>query len=109
MSGIPRTGHRPARRRAGQAQPTAPPGPPATRTGQGMAADLGAVVGPLSFWRFAYIPFAARVAAPERWQLAGHDGQLRLGRSVVPGPAEHDQHFGTCRIEVRRPGGCCAR
>jgi hypothetical protein len=66
-----------------------------------MGADLGAVVGPLSFWQIADIPFMARVATPERWQLTGHDGQLRLGRSVVRGLAEHDRHFGTYRIEAR--------
>jgi hypothetical protein len=46
------------------------------------------------------------MAALERWQLTGHGGELRLGNSLLRGPIEHDQHFGTWRIEVclgRRP------
>ena len=74
MSGIPRTGRQPGT--AGS--PAARPARYLDR--QGMGAGLGAVVNPLSFWQIADIPFAARVAAPERWRLAGHDGQLRLGR-----------------------------
>jgi hypothetical protein len=29
-----------------------------------------------------------------------HDSELRLGQSLLRGPAGHDPHFGTCRIEV---------
>jgi hypothetical protein len=41
----------------------------------------------------------------QRWQLTGHDGELRLGNSLLRGPIERDQHFGTCRIEARRARG----
>jgi len=46
------------------------------------------------------IPFGAWMAAVERWQLTGSGGELRIGHSVLRGPAEHDPHFGTCRIEA---------
>ena len=45
------------------------------------------------------------MAALESWQLPGHDGELRLGNSLLRGPIERDQHFGTCRIEVRLARG----
>ena len=54
----------------------------------------------LSFWRIADIPFDAYLAALESWQLTGHDGELRLGNSLLRGPIERDQHFGIWRIEV---------
>src|SRR6516165_4758385 len=41
------------------------------------------------------------LAALERWQLTGHDRQLRLGQSLVRGPVERDRDLGTCRVEVR--------
>jgi len=66
---------------------------------------MSPVAGPLSFWRIAPIPFAAWVAALERWQLSARDGELRLGHSVLRGPAERDSHFGTCLIEVRLARG----
>jgi hypothetical protein len=53
------------------------------------------------FQRIADIPFDAYLAALESWQLTGHDSELRLGSSLPRGPIEHDQHFGTWRIEVR--------
>ena len=53
------------------------------------------------FRRIAGIPFDAYMAALESWQLTGHNGELRLGHSLLRGPIEHDQHFGTCRIQVR--------
>jgi len=58
-----------------------------------------------SFRRIAGIPFDACMAALESWQLTGHDGELRLGNSLLRGPIERDQHFGTCRIEVRLARG----
>ena len=61
----------------------------------GQLADL------LSFRRIAGIPFDACMAALESWQLTGHDGELRLGNSVLRGPIERDHHLSTCRIEVR--------
>jgi len=66
---------------------------------------MSAVAGPLSFWRIVPTPFAAWVAALERWQLTARDGEGRLGHSVLRGPAEYDPHFGTCRIEVRLARG----
>ena len=58
-----------------------------------------------SFRRIAGIPFDACMAALESWQLTGADGELRLGNSLLRGPIERDQHFGTCRIEVRLARG----
>jgi hypothetical protein len=52
------------------------------------------------FQGIADTPFDAYMAALESWQLAGHGGELRLGDSLLRGPIEHDQHFGTWRIEV---------
>jgi hypothetical protein len=45
-------------------------------------------------------PFDVYMAALENWQLTEHGGELRLGNSLLRGPIEHDQHFGTWRIEV---------
>src|SRR5438552_1914044 len=45
------------------------------------------------------------MAALESWQFTGYDGELRLGNSLLRGPIERDQHFGTCRIEARRARG----
>ena len=59
----------------------------------------------LSFRRIAAIPFDACMAALESWQLTGHGGELRLGKSVLRGPAERDPDLGTCRIEVRLARG----
>jgi hypothetical protein len=64
-----------------------------------------AVMNPASFWRIVPIPFGAWVAALETLQLTAPGGELRLGHSVVRGPAEHDPHFGTCRVEVRLARG----
>lgn len=52
------------------------------------------------FQRIADTPFDAYMAALESWQLTGQGGELRLGNSLLHGPIEHDQHFGTWRIEV---------
>ena len=60
---------------------------------------------PHSFWRITRIPFTAWLAALERWQLTGHGSELRLGQSLLRGQADHDPHFGTCRIEVRLARG----
>jgi hypothetical protein len=65
----------------------------------GQLADL------LSFHRIAGIPFDACLAALESWQLTGHDGELRLGNSLLRGPIEHDHDFGIRRIEVRLARG----
>jgi hypothetical protein len=52
------------------------------------------------FQGIADTPFDAYMAALESWQLTGHGGELRLGKSLLRGPIEHDQYFGTWRIEV---------
>jgi hypothetical protein len=52
------------------------------------------------FQRIAHTPFDAYMAALESWQLTGHGGELRLGDSLLRGPIEHDQYFGTWRIMV---------
>ena len=49
----------------------------------------------LSFQRIVHIPFDACMAALESWQLTGHGGELRLGKSVLRGPAERDPDLGT--------------
>jgi hypothetical protein len=74
-----------------------------------ISADMSAVLGTLSFWRITHVPFAAWLAALERWQLTGHGSELRLGNSQLRGPAEHDPHFGTCQIEVRLARGSLRR
>jgi len=52
------------------------------------------------FQGIADTPFDVYLAALESWQLTGHGGELRLGNSLLRGPIEQDQHFGTWRIEV---------
>jgi len=74
-----------------------------------ISADMSAVLGTLSFWRITHVPFAAWLAALERWELTGHGSELRLGNSQLRGPAEHDPHFGTCQIEVRLARGALRR
>ena len=53
-----------------------------------------------AFRRIAGIPFDAYMAALERCELTGHNGELRLGHSLLRGPIEHDDHFDTWRIQV---------
>jgi hypothetical protein len=65
----------------------------------GQLADL------LSFRRIADIPFDTYMAALDIWQLTGHDGELRLGNSLLRVPIERDHHLRTCRIEVRLARG----
>jgi hypothetical protein len=65
----------------------------------GQQADL------LLFRRIADIPFDAWMAALESWPLSRHDGELRVGNSVLRGPIQRDHHLGTCRIEVRLARG----
>jgi hypothetical protein len=55
----------------------------------------------LSFRGIADIPFDCYMAALESWQLTGHDGELRLGNSLLRGPIERHQYFGTWQTEVR--------
>ena len=54
----------------------------------------------LSFREISDIPFDTYMAALESCQLIGHDGELRLGKSLLRGPIEHNQHFGTWQIKV---------
>ena len=83
--------------------------PPSNPTGTWGAGNTGANVcpeaDPASFWRIVPVPFGAWVAALESGQLTSHDSELRLGRSVLRGPIERDQHFGTLRVEVRLARG----
>jgi hypothetical protein len=58
-----------------------------------------------SFRRIADIPFDTYMAALDRWQLTGPDGELRLGTSLLRGPIQRDHHSRTCRIEVRLARG----
>jgi hypothetical protein len=79
---------------------TPSPGPPDTWAGQSTGPGVGSKVGPVSFGRIVAVPFGTWVAVLERWQLTGHDGELRIGQSLLRGPVERDRHLGTCRIEV---------
>ena len=54
----------------------------------------------LSCRRIVPLPFAACVAALDSWRLTAPGSELRLGPNVLRGPAEHDRHLGTRRIEV---------
>ncbi len=80
---------------------TPSPGPPGTWAAIGTGAGMRLSAGSVSFGRIVAVPFGAWVAALERWQLTGHDRQLRLGQSLLRGPAERDPHLDTCRVEVR--------
>jgi hypothetical protein len=59
----------------------------------------------LSFRRIVDIPFETCVAALESWPRTGQDGELRLGHSLVRGPAQHNRDTGTCRVEIRLARG----
>jgi hypothetical protein len=65
----------------------------------------GPLAGLLSFRRIAGIPFDACMAVLESWPLSGHDGELRLGHSVLQGPIKRDNCLGTCGIDVRLARG----
>jgi hypothetical protein len=54
----------------------------------------------LSFPRIIDVPFEVCVATLESWQRTAHDGELRIGQSVLRWPIEHDREYGTRRIEV---------
>jgi hypothetical protein len=82
-----------------------PPSPLDPGAGDSEGAGIPAVAGWPSFRKIVPIPFGACMAALERWQLTGPGGELRLGHSVLRGPAEHDPLFGTCRIEARLARG----
>jgi hypothetical protein len=62
-----------------------------------------------SFRRIAGIPFDACMAALESWQLTGHDGELRLGNSLLRGPIERDQRSRrglTSKVHLLADSGC---
>lgn len=63
--------------------------------GRGRALDR------LSFRRITDIPFETYWAVLEKWQCIEHGGELRIGRSLLRGPIEHDRDSGTYRIKVR--------
>ena len=58
-----------------------------------------------SFRRIADIPFDTFMVALDGWQLTRHDGELRLGNSLLRGPIQRDPNSGTRRIEVRLTRG----
>jgi hypothetical protein len=66
-----------------------------------MNADAGRALDRLSFRRITDIPFETCWAVLEKWPCIEHGGELRIGRSLLRGPIEHDRDSGTYRIEVR--------
>jgi len=92
----------------GLAEPWRQPSPPdGTDNGarDTISADMSPAEGWPSFRRIVPIPFTAWLAALDSWQLTKRGGQLRLGQSLLRGPAEHDRHFRTCYIEARLARG----
>jgi hypothetical protein len=67
-------------------------------------AGLAPVGGPLSFRRIIDVPFQTWVAALDGWQRTGHR-DLRVGDSLLCGPAGQDRETGTRRIQVRLARG----
>jgi hypothetical protein len=53
-----------------------------------------------SFRRIEEISCDAYLAVLAGWELTGDGGELCLGGSVVRGPVERDDFFGTWRVEV---------
>jgi hypothetical protein len=68
-----------------------------------MSASM-AVDGSLSFRRIMDVPFETCVAELDSWQRTEY-GELRVGGSLLRGPAEHDREAGTRRIQVRLARG----
>jgi hypothetical protein len=58
----------------------------------------------LTFRRIIDVPFGTCVAALDSWQRTGR-GELRVGKSLLRGPAEDDRQTGTRRIQVRLDRG----
>ena len=69
-----------------------------------MSAGMVPAGGPLVFRRIMDVPFETYVAALDGWQRTGH-GELRVGESLLCGPAGHDHEAGTLRIQVRLARG----
>jgi hypothetical protein len=59
------------------------------------------VLGSMSFWRIAEVPFETVVAELDGWVRTSDGVELRFGGSELSGPMEHDPDVGTRRIEVR--------
>jgi hypothetical protein len=70
-----------------------------------MSASIGPVPVWLSFRRVVDIPFETCTAALDSWQRTAQDGDLRIGKTLLRGPIEHDRASGTSRIEVRLARG----
>jgi hypothetical protein len=69
-----------------------------------MSTSMAPAGGPLSFRRIMDVPFETYVAALDSWQRTGHC-ELRVGESLLRGPADHDREAGTRRIQVRLARG----
>jgi hypothetical protein len=59
----------------------------------------------LAFRRVVDIPVETFVAALQNWERTGQERDLRIGRSRIRGPIEHDPDSGTRRLEVRLATG----
>jgi hypothetical protein len=103
MNHSPRTG-RQLNGLAGRTWQLPPRDPSATWAVETRSADI-CLVDSLSFWRIVHIPFGTWLAELERWQLTVPNNELRLGQSVLRGPAEHDHHSGTCQIQAHLDRG----
>jgi hypothetical protein len=69
-----------------------------------MSASMVSVDRSLAFRRIIDVPFGTCVAAFDSWQRPGR-GELRVGKSLLRGPIEHDRKTGTRRIQVRLDRG----
>jgi hypothetical protein len=69
-----------------------------------MSASMVSVDRSVAFRRIIDVPFGTCVAALDSWQRAGR-GELRVGKSLLRGPVEHDRKTGTRRIQVRLDRG----
>jgi hypothetical protein len=74
-------------------------------TGQGPRPPAGPALGPWSFRRIVDVPHETCVAALDSWQRAALGGEVRLGDSLLCGPAERDPGAATYRIQVRLARG----
>jgi hypothetical protein len=77
----------------------------AYRSRQGPRLPAGPALGPESFRRIVDVPFEMCVAALDSWQQTEQGGEVRLGESLLCGPAERDPGSATCRIQVRLARG----
>jgi hypothetical protein len=74
-------------------------------TRQGPRPPAGPVLGPGSFRRIVDVPFETCVTALDSWQQTLQGGDVRVGGSLLCGPAERDPGSATCRIQVRLARG----